>query len=139
MRMTHDQRHPANRVVENVRCEKPIQHLPQRKTKAKALLKAQAQQEQNAQDLQLPDLRGVASDEPDADGLIDEYRMLAICILLQAFDDLNLTDNYKSPYNRRETERARNSAITFVRGPWFREICDAIGIPHSSAKKAALK
>lgn len=85
----------------------------------------------------MPDLRRVAPDEPDE--RLDEYRMLAICILLQAFDDLNLTDNYKSPYNLREVSLARNSALSFIRGPWFREICDALGIPHSSAKNAALK
>lgn len=84
----------------------------------------------------MPDLRRVAPDEHQR---LDEYRMLAICILLQAFDDLNLTDDYQSAYKLREVSLARNSALSFIRGPWFQEICNAIGIPHDSAKKAALK
>jgi hypothetical protein len=95
------------------------------------------QQEKVNPPLRLPDLSQIPPDE-QVDRLT-EYRMLAIAILLQAFHDMNLTDNYKVEGNKRTAERARNSAITFFKSPWFREICNALGYPHDSAKLAAFK
>lgn len=79
----------------------------------------------------------MAHDEPEE--RLSEYRVLAIAILLQAFHDVNLTDNYKAEENKRTAERSRNSAVIFFRSPWFREICNALGYSHSMTRLAAMK
>jgi hypothetical protein len=123
-----------------------VGHVPEQKSLPKRAHRgAQAgggparppQQEKVNPPLRLPDMSQIPPDE-QVDRLT-EYRMLAIAILLQAFHDMNLTDNYKVEGNKRTAERARNSAITFFKSPWFREICNALGYPHDSAKLAAFK
>jgi hypothetical protein len=123
-----------------------VGHVPEQKSLPKRAHRgAQAgggparppQQEKVNPPLRLPDLSQIPPDE-QVDRLT-EYRMLAIAILLQAFHDMNLTDNYKVEGNKRTAERARNTAITFFKSPWFREICNALGYPHDSAKLAAFK
>jgi hypothetical protein len=135
--MSHALKHPARLPVQNVRVEKPIRYLPDSQAQTQTRSGSQAKQKQSAKAVCVPDLRGMAHDEPDE--RLTEYRMLAIGILLQAFHDINLTDNYEVESNKRTAERARNSAITFFNSAWFREICNALGYPHDSAKLAAFK
>lgn len=130
-------RHPTVLPVENVRIEKPICDLPHGQKKTQSRTGGTTQQKQIPAPVCVPDMRRVAHDEPE--DRLTEYRMLAIGILLQAFHDVNLTDNYENDGNKKSAERARNSAITFFRSPWFREICNALGYPHDSAKLAAFK
>jgi hypothetical protein len=135
--MSHALKHPARLLVENVRIEKQICHLSNSQTETQTRPGSPAKQKQSTPPVCVPDLRGLAHDEPEE--RLTEYRMLAIEILLQAFHDINLTDNYEVEGNKRTAERARNSAITFFNSAWFREICNALGYPHDSAKKAAFK
>ena len=135
--MRHALKHPAGLPVENVRIKKPLRHISNGKAQAQDRPRGEAKQKQSTTPVCVPDLRRLAHDEPEE--RLSEYRMLAIAILLQAFHDVNLTDNYKVEGNKRTAERARNSAITFFRSPWFREICNALGYPHDSAKLAAMK
>jgi hypothetical protein len=133
-------------MSERISTRNHLGHVPEQKSLPKRAHRgAQAgggpacppQQEKVNPPLRLPDLSQIPPDE-QVDRLT-EYRMLAIAILLQAFHDMNLTDNYKVEGNKRTAERARNSAITFFKSPWFREICNALGYPHDSAKLAAFK
>ena len=70
---------------------------------------------------------------------LDAYQNLARHIILQALDDVNARDDYETQANRAAAEHNRSSAVTFFKGHWFKEICEGIGIPHSSAKRAAFK
>jgi hypothetical protein len=133
-------------MSERISTRDRVGHVPEQKSLPKRAHRgAQAgggparppQQEKVNPPLRLPDMSQIPPDE-QVDRLT-EYRMLAIAILLQAFHDMNLTDNYKVEGNKRTAERARNSAITFFKSPWFREICNALGYPHDSAKLAAFK
>lgn len=67
------------------------------------------------------------------------YRKLAEEIILQARDDINAHANYKSDYERKYVERNRSSAISFIRGQWFRELCQGIGFSPETVKHTAFK
>jgi hypothetical protein len=80
------------------------------------------------------------SERPEAEGEdLDAYQNLARYIVLQALEDINARADYETQANRAAAEHNRASAITFFKNQWFKEICEGIGIPHSSAKKAAFK
>ena len=70
---------------------------------------------------------------------LDAYQNLARHIILRAIEDVNVRDDYETQANRAAAEHNRTSAIVFFKSQWFKEICEGIGIPHSSAKRAAFK
>lgn len=98
----------------------------------------QAQQKEVSPVVSLPDMPQISPDEQVSDDL-EAYRELAIEILNLAIEDVDIRADYETEANRTAAERNRASAISFFKGEWFKDICEGIGIPHSSAKKAAFK
>ena len=70
---------------------------------------------------------------------LEAYQKLARHLLRLAIEDVDIRADYETEANRTAAERNRASAISFFKGEWFKEICEGIGIPHSSAKRAAFK
>ena len=65
------------------------------------------------------------------------YHKLAEKIILQARDDINAHENYKSNYEREYAARNRASALSFIRGQWFRELCQGIGFSPETVTNTA--
>jgi hypothetical protein len=96
------------------------------------------QQEKVNPALRLPDLSQISPDKQMTDDL-EAYQKLARHLLRLAIEDVDIRADYETEANRTAAERNRASAISFFKGEWFKEICEGIGIPHSSAKRAAFK
>jgi hypothetical protein len=64
-------------------------------------------------------------------------RRVLIEMILQAVEDVDAQEKYRSTWRNAESQHYRQTAIHFLKCPFFMQICDVLGIAGDQVKKKA--